>query len=264
MSTFGSVVLARSEALLVHLPQVSSAFGSMWRHLEDRGGGWQLLDMAPPMPHQWPTVGAGPADLAAVTGAPVLAAFISDTSCVQLVGAAPDGRSFSSHVVQDSDGKCGYDHHRFNTLRLPVGVDPSPPDLPALAEDLATWSTAGGLDASPRRIRATLHESGYPELFYDLADALGLPAGEEIDALFDHDELDWYEAWHRGWDAGMRVCRRWTLAFRATATRQLELPQPGDQDLIGFVEQVANSMYGGPMTRQDLVEEAYRLTSKWP
>ncbi|MFG2167866.1 hypothetical protein [Micromonospora chersina] len=102
MSTFGSLVLARSELPLVHLPQVSSAFGSMWRHLEDRGGGWQLLDMAPPMPHHWPTVGAGPADLAAVTGTPLLAAFVSDTSCVQLVGAEsmPCGHDESEHETE--------------------------------------------------------------------------------------------------------------------------------------------------------------------
>jgi hypothetical protein len=56
MSYFGMILLARSDSLLVQVPQVKAAFGSHWRLLEDRGDGWQLLDIGPPWPHQWPTV----------------------------------------------------------------------------------------------------------------------------------------------------------------------------------------------------------------
>lgn len=256
-------MLARSGTPLVRLPQVRSAFGSMWRCLEDRGAGWQLLDLGQPLPHQWPTVGAGPAELARSTGAPVLAAFVSDTSCVQVAGARPDGRSFSSHVVDDEEGRCGYDHHRLHPLRGAGDAEPAAPDLPALTAELVGWARAAGLDPSARRIRATLVDSPYPDLTYDLADAFGLPPGDEAVPLFDHQEPEWRGAWRRAHQAGLRVCRRWTSAPYDDDAAE-DAPLPGDAEFLHFVEQVADSMYGDGLTRRELAEEAARLLRAWP
>jgi hypothetical protein len=67
-----------------------------------------------------------PQELAAATGAPALAGWISESSCLYLVGATPEGRSWSAHLPDVGKRGCGFDHHRFALLRLPTGV-PVPP-----------------------------------------------------------------------------------------------------------------------------------------
>ncbi|MET7427153.1 hypothetical protein [Dactylosporangium sp. NPDC005555] len=124
MGFYGTLVIARCDTLLPQLPEVQSAFGTrvVWPYRRDDG--WQLLHLAPPFGHQWPTVGAGPAPLAEATGAPALAVWISESSCLQYAAATPDGRSWTAHFadeanadveellasgVQLPEGRCGYD-----------------------------------------------------------------------------------------------------------------------------------------------------------
>jgi hypothetical protein len=259
MSHFGTFLLARCRSLLVHLPEVGSAFGSNWRRLEDRGEGWQLLDVGQPRPHQWPVVGAGPAGVARVTGAPVLAFWVSDTSCIQIAAAATAVEGWSYHLTKHRDGGCRYDH-RFSTLRPDLTAATRSPDLPVLVADLADWAAAAGLDTSADRIRdAVTGARLYCDLPNAVVDALGLPPGREVPRMFNHQEDDWWMAWHRGYKAGLRTSARWSTGSTAESDQQL----PGDQDFLGFVDQVAHSMFGGGCSRQELVDESARLMAQW-
>ncbi|GGM69822.1 hypothetical protein GCM10007977_084470 [Dactylosporangium sucinum] len=103
MGFYGTLVIARCDTLLPSLPEVQSAFGTrvVWPYRRD--GGWQLLHLASPFGHQWPTVGAGPAPLAESTGAPALAVWISESSCLQYAAATPDGQSWTAHFANDAN-----------------------------------------------------------------------------------------------------------------------------------------------------------------
>src|SRR5262245_9399943 len=93
------------------MPDVAAAFGSYWRSLRRYDNGWQRADIGPPWPHQWPTAGIGPQPLADLTDAPVLAAWVYDTTCIQFAAATPGGTPWSVHFVPPGDdGECGWDH----------------------------------------------------------------------------------------------------------------------------------------------------------
>jgi hypothetical protein len=100
MSYFATFLLARCRSLLVHLPEVGSAFGSNWRRLEDRGEGWQLLDVGQPRPHEWPNVGTGPAGNAPINGWSVQLTLPSGAAVTNAWNANRNG---SSGTVQFSN-----------------------------------------------------------------------------------------------------------------------------------------------------------------
>jgi hypothetical protein len=201
----------------------------------------------------------GPAGVARLTGAPVLAFWVSDTSCAQIAAAATDAEGWSYHLTKHRDGDCGYDH-RFSTLRPEPPAGTRPPDLPALVADIAGWASAAGLDASADRITdAVTGAHLYCDLPDAVVDALGLPPGREVPRMFDHQEDDWWLAWHRGHKAGLRTSARWSTGSTVESDQQL----PEDQDFLGFVDQVAQSMYGGGYSRRELVDESARLMARW-
>ncbi|WP_204015111.1 hypothetical protein [Virgisporangium aurantiacum] len=241
------------------MSEIESAFGSSWRRLEDRGEGWQLLDIGQPRPHQWPGVGMGPAGVARVTDGPVLAFWVSDTACAQISAAATHAEGWSYHLTKHRDGSCGYDH-RFSTLRPDSRAGKRSPDLPVLVAAIADWACAAGLDASADRITdAVTGARLYRDLPHAVVSALGLPPGREVPRMFDHQEDDWCLAWHRGHKAGLRTSARWSTGSTVESDQQL----PEDEDFLGFVDQVARSMYGGGFSRQELVEESSRLMARW-
>jgi hypothetical protein len=260
VSYSGLVLLARSaNSLLVHVPQVRVAFGSRWGALEDLGDGWQLLELVP-WSHEWPVVGAGPGDLAVATGEPALAAWISDTACVQLAGATPDGVTWTAHVADTEDDNCRFDHHRFALLRLPAGEDPTPTDLRGLAGKLLDWADAAGLDASPHRVGTVFSPPGsYYSGFRTLVAALGLPEqGREVSPLFDKFDPEWYSVVSLADMAGSRICRHWTAG-----PSPYDPEMPWEVDYLRFLEQLSTSMYGGGLNRQELGAEAARLQARW-
>ncbi|MEV4513857.1 hypothetical protein AB0K00_33485 [Dactylosporangium sp. NPDC049525] len=260
MSYYGTIVLARSERLLVDLPEVGSAFGTSWQQLLRRDDGWQLLTLAAPFGHQWPTVGSGPGPAAAVTGAPVLAAWVSESACVQFAAATPDGGSWSAHFPDlhlDAGGSCAYDHHRFSPLRLPAGVDPPAADRPALVRHLVDWGTAAGFAADAAQLGAALADHTDELAVYNVADVFGMDEAPEVEPLFGHDEDEWWDVWQRAQHASAWVCRDWSRG--STPMPAYDRPPPGTAELVRFTDLVAGSMYGGGLSRQDLAAEAARI-----
>jgi hypothetical protein len=261
VSYFGTIVLARAvDALLPQLPQVRAAFGSRSDQLEDLGAGWQVLSLLTPLPHEWPTVGSGPADLAAATGAPVLAAWISDIACMQVSGAIPDGSAWSAHMTDDPAGACEFDHHRFAVLRLPPGTRPAPPDPLALTGQLLEWAAAAGQVTRADRINAAAALPSYPEAFRAVVTALGFPAeGTRVPPKFDLDsDADVYAAWEVAYHVGYRRCREWT-----GGPGWKEPEPPWEADYLRFAELLSTSMFGDGASAAQLRAQATRLDDKW-
>jgi hypothetical protein len=261
VSYFGTIVLARAKDLLLpQLPQVRAAFGSRSDRLEDLGDGWQLLYLLTPLPHEWPTVGAGPADLAAATREPVLAAWISDIACMQVSGAIPDGTAWSAHVTDDPAGVCEFDHHRFALLRLPPGTRPAPPDPSALTGHLLEWAGAAGQVTQADRINAAAALPSYPDAFRAVVTALGFPAeGTWVPPKFDlYSDPDVYAAWEDAYHAGYRRCREWTSRLG-----RKEPEPPWEADYLRFAELLSTSMFGDGASAAQLRAEAARLDDRW-
>ncbi|MEU8004008.1 hypothetical protein AB0B66_22855 [Catellatospora sp. NPDC049111] len=263
MGYYASWVLARSPGrLLVDLPEVRTLFGSRWSRLDDRGDGWHLAVVAP-NPHEWSKVGGGIERLVAATGAPVLAAWVSESSCARLVGATPSGLSWSRHLLAYQGmkrGKCGYDHSRFATLRLPEGERPDAADTRTLVKDLLAWSAEAGFTTSRDAIAHVLRSTeldGHDRID-KLVDALGVPYAAEVPMLFEHQELDWWTPWEQGHRAAYRACGRWT-----TGDDDADPERPWDADHLAFVDLVAASVFGTGASRTELVEHAKRLEEQW-
>lgn len=263
MGYYGSWVLARSPGrLLVDLPEVRTLFGSRWSRLDDRGDGWHLAVVAP-NPHEWSRVGGGIESLAVATEAPVLAAWVSESSCARLVGATPSGRSWSRHLIAYEGlkrGECSYDHSRLATLRIPKGERPDAADTREPLKDLLAWSAEAGFTASPQEVSRVLESTeldGHDRID-ELVDALGVPYVADVPMLFDHQELDWWEPWEQGYRAANRACARW-VSGDEDADPQL----PWDADHLAFVDLVAASVFGTGASRAELVEHAKRLEDRW-
>jgi len=257
MSEHGTI-LARSDRLLVDLPEVRAAFGTGWERLLRRADGWQLLDVRP-HPHQWPSVGAGPGPLAVATGAPAFAVWISEAACGQFAAATPDGSVWSGHYP---DCRGGFDHQVMSPLRLPSGVEPPQTSLGELTSALSAWADAAGLPVSAGDIGRALAERSLAGVVEVLADLFGFAAGRavEVPRLFDHRELEWMEVWFRGWRAATEVCGEWS--WRMTGLERSAEPfelTEAEAELIRFVDRVAESIYGGGLSRAELAAEAARL-----
>jgi hypothetical protein len=263
MGYYASWLLARSpERLLADRAEVRTLFGSRWSRLEDRGDGWQLAVVAP-SPHEWAHVGGGIEDLAAVTGAPVLAAWVSESSCTRLVAATPAGRSWSRHLLAYAGlerGECGYDHSRFATLRLPAGERPDTADTPTPQENLLAWAGEAGFTASPDDISRVLESTELDghDRFAGLVDSLGAPSVGEIPMLFDHQEIEWWQTWHRGYQAANRACARWTANGADN-----QPPQPWDAEHLAFLDLVAASVFGTGASRAEIIEHSTQLEDRW-
>jgi hypothetical protein len=148
------------------------------------------------------------------------------------------------------------------TLRLPVGVHPPRADRPALVRRLLGWAAAAGLGADPADIGAALGGQLAETAVYDVADAFGMDQAPEVGQLFDHDEDEWWDVWHQAQHASAWVCRDWTRGDRPLPG--YDQPPPGTAELVHFVDTVAESMYGGGLSRQEIAAGARRLEAAFP
>src|SRR5689334_9372844 len=80
-----------------------SAFGSRFMLVGRHQEGRQLAGLKTPMHHEWPATHAGPVPRAEATGAPALAVWVSESSCLQYAAATPDGRSWTAHFADEAD-----------------------------------------------------------------------------------------------------------------------------------------------------------------
>ncbi|GAA2341683.1 hypothetical protein [Dactylosporangium salmoneum] len=276
MGLYGTFIVARDKALLPHLPEVQQAFGTRALHLCRGRDDWQLLLLRPPYGHHWPTVGAGPAPLAEVTGAPALAVWVSESSCLQYAAATPGGGSWTAHFADEANhipnpdraphaSRCAYDHHRWCTLRLPEGVDVPPDDQAALSDNLAAWAAAGGLATTPRRILEALGAKTNEEAIYALVDALDLEPLEFVEPSVDPDDPKWFDARRIGEHESARLAGEWVLRLKGRAnSADWAQPLPGAAEFVRFLDLVEAAQYGGGLTRKQLAAEAQRLLGTHP
>ncbi|MFF5229458.1 hypothetical protein [Dactylosporangium sp. NPDC000521] len=252
------------------------------------GGGWQLAHLNTPMYHEWPAIHGGPARLAAVTGAPVLAVEIKESSCLQYGGALPTGSAWLAHFrnaaertgptfrdllyaagevdspTTPAERRCPFDHHKECTVPLPDGVDVPDDDPAGLADSLSGWAAAAGLPTPAHRIAEAIGTHTNDKAVWGLVDALGLDHVETVHPLFAFQEDEWWDAWRIGDDAGARVIRAWNARRRGRDLPSYDRPAPGADAFVRFLDLVAASMFGGGLTRDELRVEAARLVETYP
>ncbi|WP_432825987.1 hypothetical protein [Dactylosporangium sp. CA-092794] len=247
MSTHHSIVVARSATPLPLLPEVRSAFGTSCFNLVRHEDGWQMAEISV-RAHQWATVGAGPGPIAAATGAPVLAAWISDVGCAQMAADVPGGPSWTAHLLGGDWESCGFDHEILNTLRAP-GPEQPPADHARLAADLAAWSAAAGRTTTAERIEALLRDrSGLLEDRYRaMVGELGLGAGVAFERRLDWADDRIHTAWQDALYASYDIPTPWNGRTKAP---------PRSTALVAFAELYDAAEFNPDITEADLVAQA--------
>jgi hypothetical protein len=184
MSWYGTLLLAKpSGGALSATPEVSQFFGSRfltsssWSNtlgLYDLGNGWQRVSVGP-VHGERVRLAAGVRALVAVTAAPVLAAWVSESSCAHLECRTPGGVSLSLHLPNNTEA-CGYEH-----------LDGRPQWLrPHLAAaELEDWAGEAGRRPSIDDISAIINgecneRPGMERRVLALFGAFGFPPGTEI------------------------------------------------------------------------------------
>ncbi|MEV4701676.1 hypothetical protein [Actinoplanes sp. NPDC049316] len=147
MSYWGTIVVARPQGLLVDQDGVSE-FGHRHRWLRDLSDGWQLLETSgfddPP-----DLRGACEA-VAASTGHPVLAAFVSDDWCATMVTAVPGRAGPLTHLWPVSE-TCGAYRHQPREMPEPAGRR-----LEEVTAELTGWSESAGFQPDADRLRLVI------------------------------------------------------------------------------------------------------------
>ncbi|GAA1547274.1 hypothetical protein GCM10009827_079410 [Dactylosporangium maewongense] len=121
MGWYGTLLLAKSaDGPLPAYRGVRQAFGSWFATpsrmrvfgsplgLYDLGDGWQRVGVRP-FYRERLRLAAGVQELAAATGAPVLAGWVSESVCAHLEACSPAGVSVTMHLP-NTDEDCGYEH----------------------------------------------------------------------------------------------------------------------------------------------------------
>jgi hypothetical protein len=147
MGYWGTVVVARPQKLLVDQDGVAG-FGHEHRWLRQLGDGWQMLELTG---FNDPPELLGPCQAVVTsTGHPVLAFYISDSSCAVMCAATPDRPGRLTHLW-DVSGPCGVFRHQPRDTPAPIGRS-----LDEIVVELGLWSRTAGLRADEGRLRALL------------------------------------------------------------------------------------------------------------
>lgn len=271
MSWYGTLVLAKpGEGSLAACEEVRQAFGSRFvtpsvmpvfgnkLGLYDLGDGWQRVGVRL-FNRQRLRLADGVQDLAAATAAPALAAWVSESACVHLEARTPGGVTASVHLP-NSDESCGYQHPEGR----PGRVGPR-----AAAEALEAWAREAGRAPAPDIVSAVLDGTWDASPFavdcvLALFAALGFPSGREVLPVVDPDDAAFgdYALWsHFANNSAGSLVRAaemgWVLGPEFDVT-------PMEQDYLRFEELVWSSVYGGGLSRDELIAEYHQLASRWP
>jgi hypothetical protein len=170
MGYWGTLVVARPQGLLADQDNVS-AFGHRHRWLRELGDGWQMLETSGV--DDPPDLATACAGVAASTGYPALAVYISDDSCAALVTATLRRTGPLTHLWP-VDQTCDTYRHQPRNLSEPLGRRPG--DVVA---ELAAWASAAGLRADTDQLRSIIDQDGRQAygrvvaLTFELVAALG-------------------------------------------------------------------------------------------
>ncbi|GAA4254236.1 hypothetical protein [Dactylosporangium darangshiense] len=233
----------------------------MWGNsvgLYDLGDGWQRVGVHP-FNRERLRLAAGVQELAAATAAPVLAGWVSESACAHLEARTPAGVVVSMHLP-NTDERCGYVH----LDGQPGRVEPR-----HAVEAFEAWAHEAGRTPATDTISAVVHgawnerpcrENAVLALFA----ALGFPPGQEILPVIDpHDPaFGDYDLWTNFADNRAATLIRapekgWVLGPEYDLT-------PMDRDYLRFEDLVRGSVYGGGLSRDELIAEYEQLTGRWP
>jgi hypothetical protein len=171
MGYWGTIVVARPQGRLIDQDGVAG-FGHRHRWLRDLSDGWQLLETSG---SDDPPDLRGPCQaLMASTGHPVLAVYVSDSSCAAMCAASP-GRVGPLTHLWPVPATCEAFRHQPTDMAEPAGRS-----LDDVVEELAGWSAAAGLPADAERLRAVIGRdddevfSQVDDLVFEVVKALGL------------------------------------------------------------------------------------------
>ncbi len=160
-------MLARSAERLTKWARVHLV-GREHRWLRDVGDGWQILETRTfcddPL-----DLAAGVAALVADTGAPAMAASVSDDRCAALFAHTPRGRSWSAHLPRPTSNDGDYEH--------PPGTARGR-TVDAVCADVMAWAQEAGFSASAAVRLIVEHDRFAGEWSY------GLDASDQIFELF--------------------------------------------------------------------------------
>ncbi|MFG2052450.1 hypothetical protein ACGFI9_00340 [Micromonospora sp. NPDC048930] len=256
MGYWGAVVVARAAGLLVDQDGIGG-FGYQHRWLRDLGDGWQLVETS-----GWndpPDLLAPAGALAASTGHPVLAAYVSDGDCAVMATAVPGAVGPLTHLW-DTDGPCGVYRHQPRGLPEPTGraVD-------EVVAELVAWSTAASLRADAARLRAALgHEPPVvaDDLLFTLVKALGVARIGRT--------RPWsvpLEQWPLRWITDLLGPRaRSEAAYRQAAVEDGDEPEPAapwEAPAIQLDEELWASLYRPEVDMAGLARRAERLRTQY-
>jgi hypothetical protein len=236
---------------------VRQAFGSRFGGLHDLGEGWQRVTVVP-FYRERPWHAAGVAQLAAATGAPMMAAAVSESWCARVDACTPQGVDVAVHLPNLGEA-CPYQHRQ---------GQPGP-FVPCLAvAAFEAWAAAAGRSPDPAALAAILG-SGRPETapmqdrVLELVAALGFPPGREIPPLIDPDDDAFWAARQLAFQADARAANRLAIIERGKVPGPERDLSPSELAYLRFGEQLEAAAYNGLPTREQLAAACEQLTSRW-
>ncbi|MEU8076728.1 hypothetical protein AB0B31_14885 [Catellatospora citrea] len=225
--------------------------------MHDLGDGWQRVGVSA-FYSERPRIAQGVADLVAATGAPAIAAYVSESSCAHLEGRTPSGVTFTLHLP-NADEACGYEH-----------LDGRPRSSPhdSAFEAVMAWAAEAGrqpeVDAvaeilDPGWSRRTIME----KVIIDWFGALGFSSVGMIEPTVDPDDpaFDGYE--EVAFDADCKASAQWRAAERGRPLHASRELTERERDYLAFRDLLWGSVYGGGLTQQECVEQFASMCARW-
>jgi hypothetical protein len=238
MGYWGTIVVARPHGLLVDQNGVSG-FGHRPRWLRTLSDGWQMLETSgfddPP------DLRGSSEMVAASTGHPVLAAYISDDSCAAMVTVIPGRVGPLTHLWPVSE-TCGAYRHQPQGMAEPVGRR-----LDEVVAELTTWSDTAGLRADVDRLRLAIGRDADPaysqvaDLVFEVVKALGLMRiGRTLP--WSLPAFDWpFSSVMFG--LGPAFQARQNAKYRAAGVRRIPPVQPWETSALALEAELWASLY---------------------
>ncbi|MCG5437678.1 hypothetical protein [Micromonospora foliorum] len=268
MGWYGTLLLAKpANGTLPAHPQVRPAFGSRfmtpgpWGNavgLHDLGDGWQRVGVKPFYSERL-RLAAGVQALVAATAAPVLAAWVSESVCAHVEGSTPGGVALSVHLP-NTDEECGYEHLEGQPARV----------QPRLAvKAVEAWAREAGRTPSTEVISAIV-DGLWNELpamedeVLALFAALGFPPETEILPVIDAEDPAFGDYGSTADWADMKASGLIHAASRGEVLGPEYDLTPKERDYLRFRDLVWGSVYGGGLSREELIARYEQLTSQWP
>ncbi|WP_155375376.1 hypothetical protein [Catellatospora vulcania] len=258
MGYYGTMLLARpvGRPLPTH-PEVR-AFGSrvglhgLWQQvvsLHDVGDGWQRVGVTA-FHSERLRLAEGVADLLAATRAPVLAAYVAESSCALIEAGTPSGVALSLHVPNRPED-CGLEH---------VGGRPPVAEQQAAVDTLLAWAVEAGRTPSAQGVAEFVGMRDMPSVPMEnavvgLLTLLGFAAVAPIRPVFDPREPPFDDLDLQARLADLKVSGRLDAERKGYELGPEYGPTPLELAHLDLRCRVWAAAYGGEVTAADLAAE---------